>query len=136
MYNPLPLHHANCLSISTPSMLMIGGCLIFPDRFHPRSWWDDLAATEATSVHMQGIIPNLLLKLEPVPQEKKHRVRFGLCAGIDPSHHRAFEERFGFPVVEMWAMSETGRLITDNHDPRMVDTRAFGRETPGSRAES
>lgn len=29
LYNPLPLHHANCLSISLPSMLIAGGCLIF-----------------------------------------------------------------------------------------------------------
>ncbi|HET6521694.1 MAG TPA: class I adenylate-forming enzyme family protein, partial [Geminicoccaceae bacterium] len=34
MYNPLPLHHANCLSISAPAMLLSGGCLVFPDRFH------------------------------------------------------------------------------------------------------
>jgi crotonobetaine/carnitine-CoA ligase len=134
MYNPLPLHHANCLSISAPAMLISGGCLMFPDRFHPRSWWDDLVACDVTAVHMQGIIPNLLLKLPVQPNETAHRVRFGFCAGIEPSHHRAFEERFGFPVVEMWAMSETGRFITDNHEPRQIDTRAMGRVTPGLEA--
>ena len=30
---------------------------------------------------------------------------------------RVFEKRFGFPVVEMWAMTETGRLISDNFEP-------------------
>ena len=134
MYNPLPLHHANCLSISAPAMLLSGGCLVFPDRFHPRSWWQDLAACDITAVHMQGIIPNLLLKLPPCPEETRHRVRFGLCAGIEPSHHAAFEQRFGFPVVEMWAMSETGRLLTDNHEPRQIGTRAFGRPSPGLEA--
>ncbi len=131
MYNPLPLHHANCLSISAPAMLLTGGCLVFPDRFHPRTWWHDLAVCDVTAVHMQGIIPNLLLKLPPCAEETAHRVRFGLCAGIEPTHHPAFEARFGFPVVEMWAMSETGRLLTDNHEPRQIETRAFGRPTPG-----
>ncbi len=131
MYNPLPLHHANCLSISAPAMLLSGGCLVFPDRFHPRSWWHDLVACDVTAVHMQGIIPNLLLKLPVVAEETRHRVRFGLCAGIEPGHHAAFEERFGFPVVEMWAMSETGRLLTDNEEPRHIHTRAFGRAAPG-----
>ena len=129
LYNPLPLHHANCLSISTSAMLMSGGCVIFPDRFHASTWWKDLVATKATVVQFQGIIPNILLKLPEVPEEQQHHVRFALCAGIEPSHHEAFEERFGFPVVEMWAMSETGRIITDNFEPRKIQTRSFGKES-------
>lgn len=134
MYNPLPLHHANCLSISVAAMLLAGGCLVFPDRFHPSTWWKDLVTCEITVVHMQGVIPNLLLKLPPCPEDRQHKVRFGLCAGIEPSHHEAFEKRFGFPVVEMWAMSETGRLMTDNVEPRQIHTRAFGRSAPGLEA--
>ncbi|MDA1011245.1 MAG: AMP-binding protein [Proteobacteria bacterium] len=129
LYNPLPLHHANCLSISTPAMLMSGGCLIFPDRFHASTWWKDLVATKATAVQFQGIIPNILLKLPEEPEERQHQVRFSLCAGIEPSHHEVFEKRFGFPVVEMWAMSETGRIITDNFEPRKIQTRSFGKES-------
>ena len=129
LYNPLPLHHANCLSISTPAMLMSGGCLIFPDRFHASTWWKDLVATKATAVQFQGIIPNILLKLPEKPEERQHQVRFALCAGIEPSHHEVFEKRFGFPVVEMWAMSETGRIITDNFEPRKIQTRSFGKES-------
>lgn len=127
LYNPLPLHHANCLSVSTPAMLIIGGCLIFPDRFHAGTWWKDLIATRATAVQFQGVIPNILLKLPPCPEETAHSVRFSLCAGIDPVQHEVFEQRYGFPVVEMWAMTETGRLISDCHEPRSIHTRAFGR---------
>ncbi len=127
LYNPLPLHHANCLSVSAPCMLLAGGCLIFPDRFHASTWWQDLVATRATAVQFQGIIPNILLKLAPCREERAHRVRFALCAGVEPSQHETFEKRFGFPVVEMWAMTETGRLISDNYEPRAVHTRSFGR---------
>jgi acyl-CoA synthetase (AMP-forming)/AMP-acid ligase II len=127
MYNPLPLHHANCLSVSAPAMLLSGGCLIFPDRFHAGTWWRDLVATRATIAQFQGIIPNILLKLPPCPEETAHGVRFSLCAGVEPSQHEVFEKRFGFPVVEMWAMTETGRLVSDCHEPRSIHTRAFGR---------
>ncbi|MFN0039927.1 MAG: AMP-binding protein, partial [Burkholderiales bacterium] len=130
LYNPLPLHHANCLSVSTPALLLTGGCLIFPDRFHAGTWWKDLIATRATAAQFQGIIPNILLKLPPVPEERAHSVRFSLCAGVEPSQHEQFEKRFGFPVVEMWAMTETGRLISDCHEPRKIHTRSFGRPTP------
>lgn len=134
LYNPLPLHHANCLSISLPAMLLLGGCLIFPDRFHASTWWDDLVASKATAVQFQGVIPNILLKLPVTAAERAHSVRFALCAGVEPSQHPAFEARYGIPLVEMWAMTETGRLITDHLEPREIHTRAFGRASPGLEA--
>jgi crotonobetaine/carnitine-CoA ligase len=130
LYNPLPLHHANCLSISLPSMLIAGGCLIFPDRFHASTWWHDVVSTRATVVQFQGVIPNILLKLPPCEEERQHTVRFALCAGVEPSQHEVFEKRFGLALVEMWAMTETGRMISDNHEPRSIHTRAFGRVNP------
>jgi crotonobetaine/carnitine-CoA ligase len=134
MYNPLPLHHANCLSISAPAMLLLGGCLIFPDRFHASTWWKDLVATRATCVHFQGIIPNVLMKLPVVPEEQAHQVRFALCAGVEPTQHEPFEKRFGITLVEMWSMSEAGRIISDCHEPRNIHTRCFGR--PASDTEA
>lgn len=130
MYNPLPLHHANCLSISMPAMLMAGGCLIFPDRFHASTWWKDLVASRATVVQFQGVIPNILLKIPECPEETQHKVRFALCAGVEPSLHELFEKRFNLPVVEMWSMTEAGRLISDNIEPRAIHTRSFGRSNP------
>ena len=40
-----------------------------------------------------------------------------------------FEERFGFPLLEAWAMTETGAAacIMANREPRHVGTRCFGR---------
>ena len=131
LYNPLPLHHANCLSISLPAMLLSGGCLIFPDRFHAGTFWQDIVACRATAVQFQGVIPNILLKLPECPEERAHSVKFALCAGVEPSHHALFEERFRFPLVEMWAMSETGRMTTDHLEPRQIHTRAIGRTEPG-----
>jgi crotonobetaine/carnitine-CoA ligase len=58
-------------------------------------------------------------------------VRFGLGAGLEPELHPIFEKRFGFPLVEVWGMTETGRIFGDNHEPRQVLTRAFGRPYPG-----
>lgn len=131
MYNPLPLHHANCLSISLPAMLISGGALYFPDRFHASTWWRDLVACEITCLHYQGVIPNILLKLPPVEDESRHKVRFGFGSGVDPKQHRLFEDRFGLPLVELWAMTETGRIMSDNHEPRAIDTRAIGRSVEG-----
>ena len=132
--NPLPLFHMNAQAITATAAMQLGGCLIAPDRFHPRTWWRDVVETRATVVHYLGVIPPLLMNQPEVPEERAHRLRFGLGAGVDPELHAAFEARFGFPLVEVWGMTETGRIYADCHEPRQVHTRAFGRPLPGFEA--
>ena len=132
--NPLPLYHMNALAVTATAMLCSGGCLISPDRFHPKSWWQDVIATQATVIHYLGVVPPLLLNLPPAPEETQHSVKFGIGAGIDPDHHAAFEARFGFPMVEVWGMTETGRIYADNHEPRTIGSRAFGKAVTGLEA--
>ena len=127
LFNPLPLYHMNAGALSLTCMILARGCLIVPDRFHPRSWWQEVADSRASIIHYLGIIPPLLLNQPPNEHEKRHCVKFGLGAGIEPELHRRCEERFGFPLVEVWGMTETGRILADCHEPRMIDTRAFGR---------
>jgi acyl-CoA synthetase (AMP-forming)/AMP-acid ligase II len=59
-------------------------------------------------------------------------VRFGFGAGVDRRHHAAFEDRFGFPLLEAWAMTETGAgaVVIANREPRHVGTSCFGRPEP------
>ena len=131
LLNPLPLHHANALAIGSMAMLSAAGCIVMADRFHPGSWWADVAATGATIVHYLGIMPPLLLSLPPGPQDRAHSVRFGAGAGIDPKHREAFEARFGFPLVEGWGMTEVAMPTWASMEPRQTDTRAFGRPLSG-----
>ena len=76
----------------------------------------------------------MLLNQPPGPADRNHKVRIGIGAGIEPQLHRVFEERFGFPMIEVWGMTETGRITADCHAPRMIGTRAFGRPFPGLEA--
>ena len=76
----------------------------------------------------------MLLNQPPGPADRDHKVRFGIGAGIEPQLHRVFEERFGFPMIEVWGMTETGRITGDCHEPRMIGTRAFGRPFAGLEA--
>ncbi len=127
LYNPLPLFHMNPSILSFMCMMLSGGCLIVPDRFHPTSWWQEVAATRATIVHYLGVVPPLLLNQADDPAERQHRVRFGIGAGVEPQLHHTFEQRFGFPLIELWGMTETGGGFCASDEPRQIDTRAFGR---------
>jgi len=134
LLNPLPLFHMNAQAVAATAMFLLGGCLISPDRFHPSRWWQDVAATRATVIHYLGVVPPLLMNQPQVPEERQHAVRFGMGAGVEPELHGPFEARFGFPLIEVWGMTETGRIFADNHEPRRIDTRAFGRPLPGLEA--
>ena len=132
--NPLPLFHMNCQAVTATCAILTASCVILPERFSPRRWWPDVAATRATIIHYLGVMPPLLLNQAPTPEERAHRVKAGMGAGVEPELHEAFERRFGFPLVEVWGMTETGRIFSDCHEPRAVDTRAFGRPFGGLEA--
>ncbi|MFC3613432.1 AMP-binding protein [Lutimaribacter marinistellae] len=127
LFVPLPVFHVNAGINTLTALILTGNCLILPDRFHPDSWWQDIAATRATAMHYLGIIPPILMKRPPSAQDRAHGLRFGLGAGLDPDLHAAFEDRFGVAMVEVWGMTETGRFLADCHEPRRIDTRAFGK---------
>jgi crotonobetaine/carnitine-CoA ligase len=131
IYNPLPLYHANAAVVSLMGAIWTGNCQIQPERFHPHLWWRDIVETRATVVHYLGIIAPLLLARAPDENERRHEVRFGIGAGIEPQLHQPFETRFGFPLIEVWGMTEMVRVLADNFEPRQVGTRAFGRAVPG-----
>jgi crotonobetaine/carnitine-CoA ligase len=129
-YNPLPLFHMNHQVVTATCAILTANALILPERFSPTRWWSEVAECDATIIHYLGIVAPTLLN-QPVSQdERRHKVRFGIGAGIEPQLHAPFETRFGFPMIEVWGMTETGRLFWNNTDPRLRETRAFGRATP------
>ena len=129
MITPLPIFHMNAMAYSFMAMLRVGGCLTALDRFHPRTWWQSVRDSGATCLHYLGVMPSILMELPPGENDRAHKVRFGFGAGVDPKLHAPFEDRFGFPLSEGWAMTETGAgaVITNNQPDRLVGKAALGR---------
>ncbi len=133
MLTPLPLFHMNALAFSTLAMMLTGGCLIVLDRFHPRTWWDSVRQSRATCLHYLGVMPAMLLRAPEDADDRAHAVRFGFGAGVERTLHDAFERRFGFPLIEAWAMTETGAgaVIAASAEPRHTGRNCFGRPAAG-----
>ncbi|MWV26871.1 AMP-binding protein [Aurantiacibacter rhizosphaerae] len=131
MLTPLPLFHMNALAVSVMAMITVGGCLTVLDRFHPSTWWDSVRDSKATCLHYLGVMPAMLMTARPSPKDREHNVRFGFGAGSPAKLHAPFEERFGFPLIEAWAMTETGSggVISAHEEPRKVGTACFGHPT-------
>jgi len=134
LYNPLPLFHVNASVLSFWAVLLTGSCQIQTDRFAPGRWWPEVCATRATIVHYLGVIIQMLHAQPPQAGERDHCVRFAMGAGVEPQLHASAEERFGFPLLELWGMTENVRIFVDSQPPRQVGTRAFGRAVPGIEA--
>jgi len=127
---PLPLNHMNAMAFSTMVVLVAGGCLVQLDRFHPKTWLASARESGATIAHYLGVMPAMLLSAPASGADRDHAIRWGFGAGVDRKNHSPFEERFGFPLVEAWAMTETGAAacIMANREPRLVGTSCFGRQ--------
>ncbi|MFC6582364.1 AMP-binding protein [Sulfitobacter aestuariivivens] len=128
MITPLPLFHMNAMCFSFMGMLQVGGCLIVVDRFHPTTWWQDVKDSRATCLHYLGVMPSILMGMPETPDDRDHTVRFGFGAGIDPKLHAAFEDRFGIPLCEGWAMTETGAgaTISNQAQNRLIGQSSLG----------
>jgi acyl-CoA synthetase (AMP-forming)/AMP-acid ligase II len=124
--------HMNAMACSTMAMILAGGCIVPLDRFHPKTWWQSVRESRSTIVHYLGVMPSMLMVAEPSPSDREHQVRFGFGAGVDKRLHAPFEARFGFPLLEAWAMTETGMgaVVIANREPRHAGTACFGRPEP------
>lgn len=128
MITPLPLFHMNAMCFSFMGMLQVAGCLIVVDRFHPSTWWQDVRDSRATCLHYLGVMPSILMGMPESAADRDHTVRFGFGAGIDPKLHEPFEARFGIPLCEGWAMTETGAgaTISNQAHDRLVGQSSLG----------
>jgi len=130
LLTPLPPNHMNALCTSFTAMMLCGGCVIQMDRFHPRSWWHTVRDEQASVIHCLGVMTAILLTLPEDPSDDfTGQVKFCFGPGSDPRHQDAFEKRFGIPLIEAWAMTETGAggMTIAYREPRHVGCRCIGK---------
>ena len=131
VYNPLPLFHINAGILHLFGTLVSGNCQIIPERFSRSRWWSEIRATRATGMHYLGVVIPALMNTPESPKDKEHTLRWGLGAGVEPTLHTPFEERFAVPLIEVWGMTEMCRILANNHEPRQAHTRAIGKPQTG-----
>src|SRR2546422_1112954 len=100
LITPLPLFHMNALAVSTTAMILSAGCIVQLERFHPKTWWRDVAESGATIVHYRSeehtselqsrlhLVCRLLLEKKKT-QIKRRRHRFpqdAACPPTRPTH--------------------------------------------------
>ena len=128
----LPLYHINGQCIATVSTLVCGGSLVMPHRFSVSQWWPLVERYRPTWLNLvPTIIAYLLNGPDPTSAQREAmaNVRYARSASspLSPDQQRAFETRFGIPVIEAMGLTESASVAFCN--PMELAARRIG--SPG-----
>ena len=114
----LPFFHVNAPVVSLCASLLAGGTVVIARRFSLRQFWNWVERYQITWASIVPTIVALLLETER-PAFLPGCLRFMRTgsASLPPAHLRAFEERFGIPLIETYGLSEAASQVVANPVP-------------------
>lgn len=122
----LPLFHVNAICVSFIATMLGGGQLTILGRFHPVEFLDAIERLRPTYFSAVPTIYSHLVSLPAAVVRDTGSVRFAFCGAAPASKEliRATEERFGFPLVEGYGLTEGTCASTANpvDGPRKAGT--------------
>ncbi|KAA8554010.1 MULTISPECIES: class I adenylate-forming enzyme family protein [Pseudomonas] len=104
----LPLFHVNGILVSTLLPLSSGGRVTMRKRFNVDTFFDDVESLQPSYF---SAVPTIYAMLSSLPCEVKpdtSSLRYGICGAAPASAEllQKFEDRFGFPLLEGYGLSE------------------------------
>jgi long-chain acyl-CoA synthetase len=104
----LPLFHVNGIVVSVLSPLLVGASVVIAERFNPTTFFETVEVVRPTFFSAVPTIYSMLAALPDEIRPDTSSVRFAVC-GAAPAPAELltrFEERYGFPLVEAYGLSE------------------------------
>lgn len=114
LYTPLPLFHGMSSRMGLLPALLVGCRVVLGSRFSGTRFWSEVIEADATVAQIIFSIPGVLLAQPPSPNDRAHRV----TRMMNAHHNEAFEQRFGVQLIEAFAMSEIGTVISTPYGER------------------
>ncbi|MGE0212973.1 MAG: AMP-binding protein [Parvibaculaceae bacterium] len=128
----LPFYYADP-AIQLLTSLASRGTMIAMRRFSVSRFWDVVKTYDATEILSIASIPALLMKGEPGPNERDHRIRLAIHAGLPKELHAEMLQRYGFHWHNQFGSTEGGVMsrVPDHLADELVGTGTMGVEPPG-----
>lgn len=128
----LPFYYADP-AIQLLTSLASRGTMVAMRRFSVSRFWEVVTKYDATEILSIASIPALLLKGEPGPAERDHRIRLAIHAGLPKELHREMLDRYGFHWHNQYGSTEGGVMSRVPHHlaDELVGTGTMGVEPPG-----
>ncbi|NMO02746.1 long-chain fatty acid--CoA ligase [Gordonia sp. TBRC 11910] len=129
----LPLFHVNGIVVSILMSLRVGASVFIADRFNPTTFFDVIERERPTFF---SAVPTIYSMLAALPEEVRpdtSAVRFALCGAAPASADLLvrFADRFGFPLVEAYGLSEGTCGTTTNPVDGLRKPGTVGLPFPG-----
>jgi crotonobetaine/carnitine-CoA ligase len=91
--------------------LRSGGAVVVMRRFSVSRFWNVVRSNGVTEILGIASIPILLLKAEPSPADRDHKVKRALQVAVPANLHGEMTDRWGFPWVDGYGITE-GNFVT------------------------
>jgi acyl-CoA synthetase (AMP-forming)/AMP-acid ligase II len=114
----LPFFHVNAPVVSLCASLLAGSTVVIAGRFSRQRFWSWVEQYEITWASIVPTIVAILLETDRsafLPGSLRF-VRTG-SAPLPPADLRAFEARFGVPLIETYGLSEAASMVVANPFP-------------------
>ena len=106
LFTTLPLFHTNALNAFYQAML--NGCTyVLEPKFSASGFWAAARRHHATVGYLLGAMAVILLSQPQSGDDREHGMRVALGGGVPGEFHAPFLERFGVPLVDGYASTET-----------------------------
>ncbi|KXP02539.1 AMP-binding protein [Tsukamurella tyrosinosolvens] len=133
----LPLFHANGIIAGTLSPLLAGGRTTVAGRFRPETFFAQVEQARPTYFSAVPTIYQMLADLPADVRPDTSSIRFGVCGAAPASVEllAKVEQRFGFPLVEGYGLSECTCVATVNPFDGVRKPGTVGPAIPGVTVE-
>jgi crotonobetaine/carnitine-CoA ligase len=122
-----PLFHIDARAFLVSSLTL--GCVaVVGGRFSVSTFWDEVREHKATVFGTIGTMLWMLYKQPPKTNDRDHSARVACCSSTPGEILRAFEERFGVGIVELYGMTEC--VLITGEDMRNTQPGRIGRPLP------
>ena len=105
-YCAIPLFHTNALMSMALPALNSGGAIALKDRFSASQFMPDIRRYGATFFSTAGRALSYILATPGDPEDRNHKVKFGLAAEASPRDIKEFRRRFGIACFGGYSSSE------------------------------
>jgi crotonobetaine/carnitine-CoA ligase len=113
-YTPLPLFHANALTITTLQAFGADAHLVLGKRFSASGFWKEVREHGVTTFNALGAMIPILLKQPPDALDAQNKVKLVISSACPANLWNEFQDRYGVKLLEAYGAVDGGGFACFN----------------------
>lgn len=135
IYCPLPLYNGIIQMLVIFPAIFSNASIVLTDKLHVSTFWDDIQKYDVSIISYFGRMLSILTKQPQRESERNHSVKFAYGAMTPKETWEKFENRFGIPLYESWAVAEGSGLTLNKEGTKGGKLGSIGKPLLGFEAK-